>query len=254
MSHLRISIITIVYNDINFIEKTIQSVLNQTHRNIEYIVIDGGSTDGTTEIIKKYASNISYWVSEKDDGLYDAMNKGLRVAKGDYVIFMNSGDSFVDQHVLANIFTGSNNNADIYYGETYLVDKSGMVLGTRTDLTTRKLPKDLTWQKMINGMVVCHQSIFVKRQLAPAYDLSYKCSADIEWVIQSLKNAKKIVNANMVISKYLVGGFSIANQKKCWQERFQIYRNHYGLIATVLAHVTIVLKNVGYKLSGKKNY
>jgi glycosyltransferase involved in cell wall biosynthesis len=254
VSNPRVSVVTIVFNDIQNIEKTILSVVNQTYPHIDYILIDGGSTDGTTEIIKKYASSISYRVSEKDKGIYDAMNKGQQAATGDYLIFMNSGDLFADHDVLYRIFNGKTKYADVYYGETYLIDKSGTILGTRTDLTTRKLPANMTWKDMKKGMVVCHQSFLVKRELAPRYNLAYKCSADIDWVIQSLKNASQIVNTNIVISKYLVGGYSIANQRRCWEERFAIYKNHYGLLATIWTHIGIILKNIPYKITGRKNY
>lgn len=247
-----ISVVTIVFNNIKFIEKTILSVINQTYPNIQYVIIDGGSTDGTVDVIKKYASQLNYWVSEKDKGIYDAMNKGLRASTGNYVLFLNSGDLFADESVLSKMLSVA--GGDVYYGETLLIDEDQKVLGTRTELTTRKLPRNLTWKSMKNGMVVSHQSILVKRSLAGEYNLDYKCSADIDWVIRCLKNAGKIINSGIVVSKYLVGGFSIANQRRCWRERFQVYRDHYGLITTLGVHVVIIGKNLLYKLSGKKNY
>ena len=95
-----VSIVTVVYNGENFLEETIKSVINQTYENIEYIIIDGGSTDGTVDIIKKYEDKINYWVSEKDAGIYDAMNKGIEAFKGDYINFLNAGDSYVNNEVL----------------------------------------------------------------------------------------------------------------------------------------------------------
>ncbi|MBX9850883.1 MAG: glycosyltransferase [Cytophagaceae bacterium] len=255
----KVSVITIVYNNSRFIEKTIQSVINQTYSNLDYVIIDGGSTDGTVDIIKKYDSRIRYWISEKDKGIYDAMNKGQKASVGEYIIFMNSGDLFADNSVLEQIFSSNshrykNEYADVYYGETYLMDETGKILGTRSALTTRKLPKNMTWKSMKHGMIVSHQSIFVKKMLAPEYNLHYKCSADIDWVIQSLKNSRKIVNTQLIISKYLVGGYSIANQKRCWQERYEIYKKYYGLFTTLWVHGLIIFNNVIFKLKGKKNY
>ncbi len=112
----RVSVITVVYNGEAFLERTIQSVINQTYPAIEYIIIDGGSKDGTVAIIQKYQHNIAYWVSEPDRGLYDAMNKGLAVATGEYVLFLNAGDTFFDNHTLQNVFIHWQPNVDIFYG------------------------------------------------------------------------------------------------------------------------------------------
>ena len=248
-----VSIITVVYNGKAYLEATIQSILAQSYEAVEYIIIDGGSTDGTLDIIKKYASQIDYWTSEPDAGIYDAMNKGLRAAKGDYVLFINAGDQLNSNITLSSIFYSLPAEADVIYGETNLIDESGKVLGTRSALTTRKLPAQLHYQDMLYGMVVSHQSFMVKRKIAPAYETSYRCSADIDWVIRSLKRSKKTVNAQVVIAKYLVGGFSIRQQRLCWKERFQVYKTHFGLAKTLLAHCWIVLRYIIYKISGKPN-
>jgi hypothetical protein len=106
---------------------------------------------------------------------------------------------------------------------------------------------------MLYGMAVSHQSFMVKRKIAPSYEAGYRCSADIDWVIRSLKKSKKTVNAQAVIAKYLVGGFSIRQQRLCWKERFQVYRTHFGLPKTLLAHCWIALRYIIYKISGKPN-
>ena len=113
----KISIVTISYNIVSSIEKTILSVISQTYSNIEYIVIDGGSTDGTVDIIKKYSNKISYWVSERDKGIYDAMNKGIEAATGDWINFMNAGDLFFHNNVISEIIPFLDNNVDIIYGD-----------------------------------------------------------------------------------------------------------------------------------------
>ncbi|ROT05017.1 glycosyltransferase, partial [Muribaculaceae bacterium Isolate-104 (HZI)] len=114
---LKISVVTVCYNAADSIEQTMLSVLNQSYPYIEYIVIDGGSTDGTVDIIKKYADRLAYWVSEPDKGIYDAMNKGIAAATGSYINFMNSGDSFYDNRVVEAIFKDGCDSADIIYGK-----------------------------------------------------------------------------------------------------------------------------------------
>ena len=122
----RITIVTVVYNNVNEIESTIQSVINQEYKNIEYIIIDGGSKDGTVEVIKKYDHLISYWVSEPDRGIYDAMNKGINKASGDWILFLNSGDVLIDYKIVENVFSKaqiSYNDYDVLYGSAYLVNR-----------------------------------------------------------------------------------------------------------------------------------
>jgi glycosyltransferase involved in cell wall biosynthesis len=247
-----VSIITIVFNNVSGIEKTIQSILSQSFKNFEYIIIDGGSSDGTLDIIKKYEDKIDFWISEADKGIYDAMNKGMKYSMGTYLWFMNSGDLIESPSVLENI--SWTEKADLYYGETNLIDNSGKVLGTRTELTTRKLPAQMTWKDMIHGMVVSHQSFIVKKEIAPFYDTAYRYSSDIDWVIKCLKGSRKIVNVNAVLSRYLIGGFSIQNNRASLKERFRIYRKYYGLPATILSHILIVIRNIIHRLLNKVNY
>jgi glycosyltransferase involved in cell wall biosynthesis len=248
-----ISIITVVYNAKELLEKTIHSVVNQTFKNFEYIIIDGKSTDGTLDLIIKNESYINYWISEPDKGIYDAMNKALHVARGNYVWFLNAGDLLESTHTLERLFS-SIPDADVIYGETKLINSKDEVLGTRSELTTRKLPEHMTWQDMKYGMVVSHQSILVKRSLVPDYDLKYTCSSDIDWVITSLKRSSKILNSNSVLSRYLIGGFSVKNQKQSLKERFLIYRKHYGIFGTLCAHIRIAFNALKHALSGRKNY
>lgn len=250
-----VSIIIVVYNSENLLLGTIDSIANQTCKDYELIVIDGGSTDGTLEIIKSNQREIKKWISEPDKGIYDAMNKGIKLAEGEYIWFINSGDRIYSNIVIEKLKDiHSQNNPDVLYGETMLINSSNEEIGTRSALTSRKLPSMLTWKNMINGMVVSHQSVIVRRAKAGMYDLKYHCSSDIEWVIVSLKNALLITNTQMILSSYLIGGFSIANKKKCLKERFDIYINHFGVIRTIFAHIKLILRNVLIVLSGNKNY
>jgi glycosyltransferase involved in cell wall biosynthesis len=236
----KLSVITIVYNNVRHIERTMLSVINQTYTNIEYILVDGFSTDGTLEIVQQYTSQIETLISEKDKGIYDAMNKGLAVATGDYVIFMNSGDEFYAPDTVAQVFATAN-DADIYYGETEMIDDAGNSLGQRR----HKAPDQFTWRHFKYGMSVSHQAIYIKRSLTQPYDRQYELSADIDWILQAAKKAKKIVNVHRYVAKYLVGGMSKQKHRQSLLERFAIMGKHYGLLPTVLNHAVIVF-NLGW--------
>ena len=240
MFNPKLSVITIVYNNAADIERTMLSVLNQTYPNIEYIIVDGLSTDGTLEIIKKYSGKISKLISEKDEGIYDAMNKGLAVATGDYVLFMNSGDEFYSGDTVAKVFAIAE-GADIYYGETEMMDASGQSLGQRR----HKAPENLTWLSFKYGMSVSHQAIYVKRTLAEPFDRNYHLSADIDWILNAAKKAKKIVNTHQYVAKYLVGGMSKKRHRQSLRERFDIMKKYYGLVPTLFNH-TVIAFNLGW--------
>jgi glycosyltransferase involved in cell wall biosynthesis len=235
-----LSVITVVYNNVSDMERTLLSVLSQTYAGIEYIIIDGLSTDGTLDIIKRYQGRIAKLISEKDKGIYDAMNKGLAAATGDYVIFMNSGDEFYAPDTVAAVFA-TTEGADIYYGETEMIAAGGQSLGRRR----HKAPAVFNWRSFKYGMSVSHQAIYIKRSLIEPYDLQYELSADIDWIIRAAKKAKIIVNVNRYVAKYLVGGMSKAKHKQSLLERFAIMKQHYGLMPTVLNHVVIAF-NLGW--------
>jgi len=242
-----LSVITVVYNNVRDIERTMLSVLNQTYPNIEYIIVDGLSTDGTLAIIKKYEGRISKVISEKDKGIYDAMNKGLAIATGDYVIFMNSGDEFYAPDTVDNVFA-SGPDADIYYGETEMINAKGESLGQRR----HKAPAAFTWRDFKYGLSISHQAIYVRRTLTEPYDPRYQLSADIDWIIRAAKKAKKIINVNRYVAKYLVGGMSKAKHKQSLLERFDIMRRYYGLVPTVFNHIVIAFNLGWYWLKNKR--
>lgn len=236
----KLSVITIVYNNARDIERTMLSVLGQTHGNIEYIIVDGLSNDGTLQVIEKYKHRVSKFISEKDNGIYDAMNKGLALATGDYLVFMNSGDEFYDSQTVAAVFAAAD-DADIYYGETEMIADNGESLGQRR----HKAPRQFTWRGFKYGMSISHQAIYVKRTIAEPYDRQYELSGDIEWIIRAAKKAKKIVNVNRYVAKYLVGGMSKTKHRQSLQERFNIMKQYYGLVPTVFNHFVIAF-NLGY--------
>ncbi|WP_295800336.1 glycosyltransferase family 2 protein [Mucilaginibacter sp.] len=235
-----LSVITIVYNNVRDIERTMLSVINQTYLNIEYIIVDGKSTDGTLQIIERYKTRIAKLISENDEGIYDAMNKGLAAASGDYVIFMNSGDEFYKANTVEQVFETAP-DADIYYGETEMINDAGESLGQRR----HKAPTQFTWRDFKFGMSISHQAIYIRRSLTEPYNRKYQLSADIDWIIRAAKKAKTIVNANRYVAKYLVGGMSKAKHRQSLQERFAIMKEYYGLIPTVLNHVVIAF-NLGW--------
>jgi len=236
----RLSVITIVYNNVQHIERTLLSVLNQTYDNIEYIIIDGASTDGTLDIIRLYKDRIDKLISEPDKGIYDAMNKGLANAMGDYVLFMNSGDEIYSPQTVAQVFA-TTDNADIYYGETEMINDKGESLGQRR----HKAPAQFNWRSFKYGMSVSHQAIYIKRVLVEPYDPRYQLSADIDWIIRAAKKAKTIINVNQYVAKYLVGGMSKAKHRQSLLERFDIMKRYYRLLPTVFNHFVIAV-NLGW--------
>lgn len=234
-----LSVITVVYNNVDDIERTLLSVINQTYPNIEYIVIDGASTDGTLQIIEKYKDRIAKLISEPDKGIYDAMNKGLAHAMGDYVIFMNSADEFYSTETVANVFAAAP-DADIYYGETEMIGPDNGSLGQRR----HKAPENFTWRDFKYGMSISHQAIYIRRSLVKSYDLRYHLSADIDWVLYAAKKAKTIVNVRQYVAKYKVGGMSKHKHRQSLMERFDIMKRYYGLLPTFFNHI-VIASNLG---------
>lgn len=201
-------------------------------------------------------------VSEKDSGLYDAMNKGIKLATSEYIMFMNAGDTFFDKNTLKNIFDISKNSqnirdisSDIFYGDAQMIsENTNKILGLRSETTPHKLPKDLKWQDMALGMVVCHQSFVVRRTLVPMYELKYRYSADVDWVIKCLKLSKKTTFTDLTVANFLLGGLSTKQRKKSLKERFDVLCTHFGTFKTVLAHFRIVLRGIFFTIKRKKSY
>ena len=252
------SIITVTRNAEKVLEKTVLSVVNQTYHLIEYIIIDGGSTDGAVELIKRYESGLHYWISEPDRGLYDAMNKGLHTATGDYVWFLNAGDVLKHNEVVKELSALATQKGlpDILYGETDLMDGDGVIFAERR----LKTPRKLTWKSFRMGMLVCHQAFIVKRSIAPEYDLKYRYSSDFDWCIRCLKRVgeagkvreiKKmgnIVNTHLRLVNYLYEGTTTANRKASLKERYEIMCRYYGIIPTQIRHLWFAVRFYWAKL------
>ncbi len=193
-----ITIITVVYNAEDSIERTIQNIIGQTYKNIEYIIIDGASTDRTFDIIKRYEDQISYWISEPDDGIYFAMNKAIDIAEGTWINFMNAGDTFVNKTVISD-FVNKIDYSDICYGTRYLHRGE-----------KKSLEKTGILENIYYNMPFGHQAAFVKKELLKKYkfNLSYKLSADYDFFIQCYRDQYIFQDLDFPICNFYEGGLS----------------------------------------------
>ena len=214
------SIITINFNNCDGLRRTIESVVNQTNDNYEYIVIDGGSTDGSVDVIQKYSDRISYWVSEKDDGIYNAMNKGVMQAHGDYCLFLNSGDSFYDKHVL-NKNLLSDNKSDIVVGRL-VSDSDGRELFSP--------PSDDISMYYFYTSTLPHQASFIKTKLLKQYpyDESLKIVSDWKFFVETIiSHHCKVGFIDVPIAKFDMTGISTSNASKTWDEKMKVMRQMF---------------------------
>ncbi|MBO0939414.1 glycosyltransferase [Fibrella sp. HMF5335] len=249
-----ISIITITYNAERFLERTISSIAGQERCvlgvDYEYIIVDGASKDSTLSIIRQHEKQLTRWVSEPDRGLYDAMNKGLYLATGDYVWFMNAGDEIHDPAVLSKLLTAiRTTHADIYYSDALFVSDNGTThsgppVGLRSEVTPHTLPTNLRWQDMALGMKVSHQAFVARRAIAPDYAIT-NLSADLDWEIRCLKAAQYVQYLPFALCKYLVGGLSVQQHRRSLMDRFRVLATHFGLLPTLWNHARIVARAVG---------
>lgn len=239
------SIITVSYNTASTLPATLASVREQTCRLYEYILIDGASADDTVKLAYESGIEPMTIISEKDKGIYDAMNKGLGIATGDYVIFLNAGDSFHNAHTLQLIADAimDNDYPGIVYGQTQIVDSSRKRIGDR-HLTA---PADLTLDSFKNGMVVCHQAFIVLRKLVDNYDTRYRFSADYEWCIRCLQRSQRNCYIDRILIDYLSEGVTTANHRASLLERFRIMSHYFGFFPTLFRHVGFFIRNLRRK-------
>lgn len=235
------SIITVTYNAAHTVLRTIESVSHQTFTDYEHIIVDGASHDDTLKIIASANTHMAPQViSEPDRGIYDAMNKGIGLSKGKYLIFLNAGDKFHSAETLQMIADAiaSDDTPAIVYGQTDLVDDSGQYLGPR-HLTA---PPDLKLADFRHGMLVCHQAFVVLKEIAPLYNLKYRFSADYEWCIRCLQHARRVSFINKTLIDYLAEGMTTANRRKSLIERFRIMCYYYGIASTMWRHIGFALR------------
>lgn len=251
MNTIRFCIITCTYNAENVIRRTLDSVANQTWKGIHHIIIDGASTDNTIAVAEQFRHNskcgVEYSItSERDKGLYDAMNKGLQKAQPDYVLFLNAGDTLHSVDTLKDIAEQVQTKDElpaVIYGDTNIVDATNRYVGKRE----HDPPEVLTWKSFQNGMMVCHQAFYVRTDIARkiSFDLKYELSSDVDWCIKVMKEADKrhleLYNMHAVVCDFLAGGMSIKNHRKSLQERFSIMVKHYGLIITIFKHIQFII-------------
>ena len=232
---IKVSIITVCYQAEQTIERTLRSVSRQTYPHIEYIIIDGASRDNTLNLVHEISPQ-AICISEPDKGIYDAMNKGLRQATGEYVWFLNAGDALPKEDtvetMLAAALSKGNELPDIIYGDCLLINEYDEVLGPRR----LRPPHQLNWRSFRKGMLVCHQSFIAKKTLCPEYDLQYRFSADIDWCIRVMKRAHSYCRIDAPLSLYLHEGATTNNHKASLIERFRVMHSHYGLCTTILWH------------------
>ncbi|MFC3561743.1 glycosyltransferase family 2 protein [Pedobacter jamesrossensis] len=199
----KLSIITVNYNDKAGLEKTINSVKQQTWQDFEYLIIDGGSTDGSVDIVNKYKNEFAHCISEPDNGVYNAMNKGIRLATGDYLYFLNSGDVLNDKDVLKNVIVQINNDFDIYYGDLFYREENELVYW--------KHPEKLSFLFFLRENIN-HQACFIKRNLFEKiffYNETHKIISDWEFLIYAIcKENVPYKHLKMIISIYDTTGIS----------------------------------------------
>lgn len=240
------SIITVTYNAEDVLPATLKSIKEQTCHLYELIIIDGKSSDATVKIVQDANINNTEIVSEKDRGIYDAMNKGLGLAQGDYVIFLNAGDSFHSKETLEHLADAimDNDYPGIVYGQTDIVDKDRNRLGDRQLLA----PEVLTLDSFKDGMLVCHQAFCVLRKIANNYDTRIRYSADYEWCIRCLQRSHRNYYLNETVIDFLHGGTTTQHHVASLIERFNIMSHYYGLLPTLFIHMKKVISHIGKKI------
>lgn len=257
MPPLKITVATVTYNAEKLIERTINSVEQQTYEHVEHLIVDGNSQDDTLERIHHYQERNSNaevrheiaCLSEPDEGLYDAMNKAIDMATGNYIIFLNAGDRFHTPHTLEDIAKAASTTQKlpaVIYGDTNLVDNDGNFLRKRR-LTP---PEHLNWKSFKQGMLVCHQAFFAHMDLVRKfhYDRQYRFSADFDWCIRIMREAARqklpLTNARIIVSDYLSEGLTTRNHKASLRERFWIMSHHYGFISTSFYHLWFIIRSL----------
>ena len=257
---IRFSVVTITYNAEKVLQRTLDSVRSQTYEGVEHLIVDGASKDQTMAMAQQYktdsdASDNGHKViiqSEPDHGIYDAMNKGLTQASGDYIVFLNAGDFFPNANTLEQIVHQSRLNEypaaerpGVLYGNTDIVNAEGHFLHPR-----RLQPPDtLTWRSFRHGMLVCHQAFYARTDIAKntQYDTRYRFSADVDWCIRVMRESERmglsLCNTRMVVANYTEEGATTKNHRASLFERFDVMHRHYGLFTTIAIHVWFVIRS-----------
>ena len=248
----QVTVVTITYNAAAVLQRTLDSVLAQSYPYVEHLIVDGASKDETLvmaeqyreESLEKAAAHEVKVISEPDRGIYDAMNKGLREATGDFLVFLNAGDTLPSTDTLELVMDKADDGVGVLYGNTDIVDGDGNFLYHRR----LQPPERLTWRSFRQGMVVCHQAFYARTEIAKAqiYDLHYRFSADVDWCIRVMKETEHrqmtLVNLHAVVANYLEEGATTKNHKASLRERYLVMQKHYGVVSTFLMHCWFVVR------------
>jgi glycosyltransferase involved in cell wall biosynthesis len=221
----KFSIITVSYNAKDDLEKTIKSVSDQSFKNYEYIIIDGNSTDGTKVVLKKYDREINYWISERDEGIYNAMNKGAKVAKGEYLYFLNAGDTFHNKNVLKDVAEAIDNE-DLLYGKIRVVNKENEKSYIRE--------RTLTKFNLKLGNKVSQQAVFIKKSVFEKVDglnEKYRIASDFDLLCKVFEGNYLIKKIDLTICDYDGGGIS-SDLKKSYWDTGRIIKDRYGIFTS----------------------
>lgn len=225
---IEFSIVTVCFNAEDSIEDTIKSVINQTYNNFEYIIVDGYSKDNTVKIINKYKDSIDIIISEPDNGIYDAMNKGIGLSSGQFVNFLNSGDTYFSSNTLQIVKNHIEINTSIVSGDFNLISENKKPILIET--------KKINWRDFRKDFYACHQSIFVNLSIVNSYDIDYKIKADYKWVLDALSKTSEcnIVKINKPLVNYNSDGFSSKNFFRNLNELMKLHKNYFGIYQLVL--------------------
>ena len=219
-----ITIVTVVYNGQEHLEKTIFSVINQTYDNIEYIIIDGGSSDNTIDIIQRHENRIDYWISEKDEGIYSAMNKASGLANGKWINFMNCGDTFCNDKVISNIKFSDYSKYVMIYGKANIFNENRKFIKLLKPLNMTK--KNLV---IFTTRVVCHQAVFYNKKISFQFPNEYKLKGELFSYFEYLKFGPSF-KLNLEICNYFLGGIGSIQRKNDQIETWQVLRYHMNLM------------------------
>ncbi len=232
------TVITVTFNAEKDVPATLRSVREQTFDDFEHLIVDGASTDATLALARDNAPDNQTIISSPDRGLYDAMNRGIGLARGKYLIFLNAGDAFHSPDTLSLIArtAADNDYPGIIYGQTDIVDS------TRRKVADRHLvaPRRLTYDSFREGMVVCHQAFIALRRIVEYYDIRYKFSADYEWCIRVLQHSRNNCYIDDVLVDYMIEGMTTRNRRKSLIERFKVMSYYYGFLPTVKQHLKFI--------------
>lgn len=254
---IKFTIVTCTFNAEHELQRTLDSVFRQSYADVEHLILDGLSHDRSVEMAQTYKQRSDeartghevVVCSERDSGLYDAMNKGIARAAGDYIVFLNAGDTFPSEATLEHIAHSIGDGEalpGVIYGDTDIVNDEGRFLRHRR----LQPPAKLTWRSFRNGMLVCHQAFYALTTLAKdnPYNLNYRFSADVDWCIRVMKEAERqhlmLKNVDEVVVNYLDGGMTEKNHRASLRERFSVMRRHYGLPLTLIMHVWFAVRQL----------